>query len=428
MTQVDRLLAAEVNPAYARLVADACLAHDLPPEYAGVLLQMETGKKLPTRPYHGNNIYGHDRATDGTLACMTVIGADIEVTEANYQAYLACVAAGGRRNGVGPLQITHWSLQDAAGPRLWDPAVSIPFGIKHFAGLRRAYGDATAFLRWNGKQTYADRAMTLLSEWEQLLEDPMPVLVVQMGHVGRPPNPGSVGTAREQDNARKAADAVVRHVHGKGGWGVNVVIADPPDSAYRGDAFVALHCDGSLDPGSRGASFGYQGAEGTAFAVATWQAYVRFGWPATSLKRDNYTTNLALYYGVRKAINQGNDRAFIFEMATTTNPEDRALLEAADGSGYDRVGRAVAAALGITDMPVPPATTPATAGTEEDFMYLTSHELGRSALAVGPVLVELTDAKERNEAQRVIDLNRAAGREVELKLSATTFKAALGEA
>lgn len=363
MSLLARLLAADVNPNLAQLMIDACAEHQVPLDLGLAVLQAETGKTR-LRPYHGANVYGHDVG-----ACLSVTGVDVQVTEANYFAYLACVEAGGKRNGVGPMQITHYSLQDEAGPRLWDPAVSVPFGIAHLGRLLRApstTADAqrlgktaewVTLRRWNGKDSYADRAVTYIPAWAAVVAEPTPipdpeeepvpqVLVVQMGHVGRPPNPGSVGTAREQDNAKAAANAVVRHVHGKGGWLVSVVPADPGSAAYRGDAFVALHCDGSTSTASRGASLGHQTPEGKAFAQAVRAAYEAGGWTG-GWKPDNYTAALGGYYGVRAAVQAGNRRAFIFEQATTTNPEDRALLEAADGSGYDRVGRAIAVALGI---------------------------------------------------------------------------------
>ncbi|MGH8575353.1 MAG: N-acetylmuramoyl-L-alanine amidase [Gammaproteobacteria bacterium] len=172
----------------------------------------------------------------------------------------------------------------------------------------------------------------------------MPTLVVQMGHTGRPPNPGSVGTAGEQDFARAAGAACTRLLDGRGGWAVRLVLADPPLSSYRGDAFVAIHCDGSLSSASRGASLGHQTSEGRELAHAIRAAYERCGWSG-GWKPDNYTSALSGYYGVRNAVGQGNRRSMIFETGTMTNTADRALL--LGPGGHDRVALAVGNALGI---------------------------------------------------------------------------------
>jgi hypothetical protein len=397
-----RIIAAGITPLYAPLVLAAGAELGLPPEYGCVLLVKES--------HGGKHIYGHD--TDAYPYLPR--GTDLAVTEANYQEYLASIAAGGRNNGVGGFQLTHSDLQTRADELggCWRPEINAWVALDHFARLRARHGDFGAFERWRGigpGAAYATDAMARLPYWRDVLTTPLPeetpmsnkILVVQMGHVGRPPVPGSVGTAREQDNARKAADAVVRHVHGKAGWGVNVINADPDygvndrhkamggnPARYRGDAFAALHCDGSTSTSSRGASFGYQTSEGALFASMVWRAYVAGGWPASSLKPDNYTTALAQYYGVATAVRQGNRRAIIFEMGTTTNPSDRALLESAEG--YDRVGRAVAVALGI-NIPAPaPAPEPIRREDLPMIDVVTSTEAGRTAVVVGGQLQEMT--------------------------------------
>lgn len=75
------------------------------------------------------------------------------------------------------------------------------------------------------------------------------------------------------------------------------------------------------------------------------------------------------------------------------------------------------------------APSASTAIYEEDHMYVTCHELGRSAVSVGGKLVELTDPAERTRAQAQINAERAAGRrDIEVRLAAGTFLRALGEA
>jgi len=185
----------------------------------------------------------------------------------------------------------------------------------------------------------------------------MPTLVVQMGHTGRPPNPGARGTAGEQDFTRAVGAACERLLHGRGGWTVRLVIADPPAASYRGDGFVAIHADGSTNPAVRGGSIGYQTPEGRAFAAAWKAAYERRGFDG-GWQPDNYTVDLAQYYGVRAAVAAGNRRAFIAECGHLTSPADRSLL--LGPGGQDRVALAIGEALGIPvedDMPLTDADT-----------------------------------------------------------------------
>jgi hypothetical protein len=171
----------------------------------------------------------------------------------------------------------------------------------------------------------------------------MPVLVVQQGHCFR--TKGKTGTAGEQEYAVRVANACANLLEGRAGWEVKRTLADVDD--YRGDAFVAIHCDGSLDPTAHGASVGYRTAEGQEFAHAWKRAYEARGW-AGGFRVDNYTDALGGYYGVRNAVGEGNRRAFIAECGFRTNADDRALLDGPGGP--ERVALAIGDALGI---PVP---------------------------------------------------------------------------
>lgn len=192
----------------------------------------------------------------------------------------------------------------------------------------------------------------------------MPVLVVQMGHVGRPPCPGSQGTAGEQDFTQRAGQACARLLN-REGWVVKVIDADPNYSAvpqlggnpayYRGDAYVAIHCDGSTNPDRDGASWGYR-AVAAGFAADIKSNYLRrTGRPASWCEPDNYTANLAQYYGLGLAASVGNTRAVIMECGFLTNPNDRAML--LDPSGPDNVALAIGDALGMT-LPMEDDVTP----------------------------------------------------------------------
>lgn len=151
----------------------------------------------------------------------------------------------------------------------------------------------------------------------------MPVLVAQMGHYPR--TTGATGTAGEQ----AMAHSVVQHLlaTSRPGWTVRPIGADVPDIHYRGDYFVAVHGDGSANRATSGASVGWQNPEGRALAQRWKDAYRANGWPGI-FRADNYTAALGGYYGVRKAIAQGNRNAIIIEVGFMTAPTDRAWIDA----------------------------------------------------------------------------------------------------
>jgi len=170
----------------------------------------------------------------------------------------------------------------------------------------------------------------------------MPLLVVQRGHCYR--RTGATGTTGEQAYASAVANACVALLHGRGGWDVRAILADEDLADYRGDAFAAIHCDGSTNSTARGASVGYRTPEGQRFGQAWKRAYLARGWKG-GFRPDNYTAALGGYYGTGNAISVGNRRAVILECGFLTNPQDRDLL-IADG-GPVRVALAIGDALGI---------------------------------------------------------------------------------
>lgn len=171
----------------------------------------------------------------------------------------------------------------------------------------------------------------------------MPTLVIQKGHCYR--RTGATGTTGEQEFATRVADAAAKLLHGRNGWIVRPILADVPSSYYAGDAFAAIHCDGSTNSSAHGASVGYQNNAGRSLGIAWKRAYAARGWNR-GFRDDNYTSALANYYGVRTARNVGNARAIIIESGFLTNPQDRALLTGAGGP--ERVALALGDALGIT--------------------------------------------------------------------------------
>lgn len=188
----------------------------------------------------------------------------------------------------------------------------------------------------------------------------MPLLVIQMGHCFR--TSGATGTNGEQDFATRVANDC-KALLSRNGWSVRTILADDSTSLYRGDAFAAIHADGSTNTSVRGASVGYRTPEGQEFGQAWKRAYAARGWPG-GFRADNYTTALAQYYGTGNAVGQGNRRAIIVECGFLTSPEDRAVLNAAGAiSGTNRVALAIGDALGITSG----TSTPASQGDDVSF-------------------------------------------------------------
>lgn len=181
----------------------------------------------------------------------------------------------------------------------------------------------------------------------------MRTLVLQRGHVPR--TTGATGTATvdgdltEQEFAVAAAAATVEALEPYGDeLQVKVIDADPPTSSYAGDAFIALHCDGSTNRAAHGACTGYRTAEGSGLARLWKAAYHDEGWLGGWVA-DNYTAALAGYYGVSRAVSVGNRPAVILEHGHLTNPDDATALGLPDGPDRTAaaIRRAVTALFGL---------------------------------------------------------------------------------
>lgn len=245
----------------------------------------------------------------------------------------------------------------------------------------------------------------------------MSVLIVQQGHCYR--TTGATGTDGEQSYATEVARRCVRLLDGRGGWRVRPTLADVND--YRGDAFVAVHCDGAVSSTARGASTGYQTSEGQAFAQAWKRAYAARGWPV--FRPDNYTSALANHYGVRNAVAVGTRRAIIIECGFLTSPVDRALLTGPGGP--ERVALAIGDALGITteaDMTLTPDQNNAVRDTWKiiDNLGESGPEWERSNLRkqLGSVVDEINEATQRatdavSAAQTAVQAVIALGEKVD---------------
>jgi hypothetical protein len=182
------------------------------------------------------------------------------------------------------------------------------------------------------------------------------VVVIQRGHVprttGKTGTSGLDGDPTEQMFAIAAAEAARSRLSAVDGVDVRLIDADVPDSSYAGDAFVAIHCDGNVNPSSHGASIGWQSPEGKALGDLWKRAYTDAGW-TRGWRADNNTPGLGGYYGVRLAIAQGNRVAICCECGFLTNREDEGLLTPPGGA--ERFATALETALvsyfGITTQP-----------------------------------------------------------------------------
>jgi N-acetylmuramoyl-L-alanine amidase len=172
------------------------------------------------------------------------------------------------------------------------------------------------------------------------------LIVVQAGHYPR--KTGATGTGgldgnpTEQEFTIAAANACARHL-AAADHRARVIWADPPSTnAYAGDAFVAIHCDGSTSSSAHGASVGYRNDPGRDLAARFKRAYQAAGWTG-GWRPDNYTKALAGYYGTKRAVEAGTARAFIAEAGFLTNPGDERLLSGT--AGPERFARALTAAV-----------------------------------------------------------------------------------
>lgn len=160
-----------------------------------------------------------------------------------------------------------------------------------------------------------------------------PLINVQLGHCFR--TRGATGTAGEQALVHAVGEEMRRLAHTHG-LRVNLLLADDP--VPWGNAFVALHADGSVNTAARGASCGYRTPEGGHYGGLWKIEHQRAGYPA-GFRPDNYTPGLRSYYGHGRAVAAGTRAAAIVELGFLTNASDRAWLT--NGENVTRMARAL---------------------------------------------------------------------------------------
>ncbi len=137
-------------------------AHEaaIPPSLAASMLMQESGG--------GTNVFGHD---------PTIFVGAGEVTKAKYLAYKTQRGTNGEggMQGVGPLQLTFFTLQDEADERggCWKPYVNMLVGFEHLADNIRRAGMHEGVKAYNGSgdaaEKYANTVLPRADTFKQAL-------------------------------------------------------------------------------------------------------------------------------------------------------------------------------------------------------------------------------------------------------------------
>lgn len=160
-------------------------------------------------------------------------------------------------------------------------------------------------------------------------------VLVQKGHVAprEPGFEGGTGTRYEQEFVTKVADALVKVFGPDERFQVIVVPGDIPNG-IKVDAALFLHGDGSVNPSATGYSFGYPNfASNRELARLLGVEFDKIpGHPPHH--RDNYTRDLAGYYGFSRVNTLGPE--VLVEHGFLSNPGEKVWLFA----NVDKLARA----------------------------------------------------------------------------------------
>lgn len=187
MSAVDVLTQGGIrNP---QLVIETAQATGLELAAAAAMLEKESSG--------GRNLWGHDAVATGGA-----YNKGDEVTQGAYLRYKQAIETGrAGRQGVGPCQLTYYTLQDQADNLggCWDPRHNLRVGFQHLAGLIRAHGVKDGFRRYNGTGTaadrYADDVMAKLGAWRARLAGTTPAPSAPSGGTPATLQQGATGPA-----------------------------------------------------------------------------------------------------------------------------------------------------------------------------------------------------------------------------------------
>lgn len=101
----------------------------------------------------GRNVFGHDPVKNHPELRGK------QVTKKRYLTYKEARNRGAGMQGVGPLQLTWWELQDEADRRggCWRGRINIRVGFEKLAALIKLYGKHDGIRRYNGSGPAANR-------------------------------------------------------------------------------------------------------------------------------------------------------------------------------------------------------------------------------------------------------------------------------
>jgi N-acetylmuramoyl-L-alanine amidase len=152
-------------------------------------------------------------------------------------------------------------------------------------------------------------------------------VLIHMGHV-QPREPGfesGTGTAGEIPVVEAIGKELYRLLRADGRIKPTLCPGDIPDG-WHGEVVLALHCDGSSNPKANGYCFGWpvreSGPKTRRLIRALDDAYRAIP-DAPSHHRDNYTSNMTLYYGWKRT---RADAKVLIEHGFLTNPGERAWI------------------------------------------------------------------------------------------------------
>ena len=214
---ISRLRAGGI--ATPRVAVDEARRAGLPLPFACALLEKESAG--------GHNVFGHDASIFSGAGAVT------------REKYLAYKRLRGRTKmqGVGPVQLTWWELQDAADREggCWRPEINMRVGFRHLAELIREHGESDGARRYNGSgdaaAAYSAELLTRARRWERILADVPAAASNGNGRHG-------AGRHAAEGHAHRGTDAhghqsVSRAGGGDGHYGAGRRASDGPDGYRR---------------------------------------------------------------------------------------------------------------------------------------------------------------------------------------------------